>query len=152
VNAAPDSPTISFRPLERTDLPVLAVWLRQDHVSTRWRDSSADLLSLEDKYGPRIDRRHPIRVYVVEADAVAVGLIQGCPGSEYAWWPSELGLERSVVVDGLTGDPAYLARGLAPLVLRAFVDVCRADFPGAVAVQAGGRVRAWEGVRPRAAA
>jgi hypothetical protein len=43
--------SISFRPLSRSDFPLLQEWLSAPHVDAWWRER-LDLASVEAKYGP----------------------------------------------------------------------------------------------------
>ena len=51
-----DPGSISFRPLCRSDFPLLQKWLSAPHVAAWWNES-ADLASIEAKYGPRDEGR-----------------------------------------------------------------------------------------------
>ena len=48
--------SISFRPLERCDFPLIQEWLAAPHVAVWWNEQY-DLASVEAKYGPRVRRR-----------------------------------------------------------------------------------------------
>ena len=56
MNLNTSQPSISFRPLQRSDFPLLQKWLAFPHVATWWNERF-DLYSLEAKYGPDIDGR-----------------------------------------------------------------------------------------------
>ena len=78
---APSS--VRFRPLERSDFPLLERWLRQPHVHRWWREAP-DLAGLEDKYGPRIDGAEPTHVFIIEERGRPVGWIQWYRWRDYA--------------------------------------------------------------------
>lgn len=63
----------AFRPLARTDFPLLATWLRLPHVARWWAD---DPTALEAGYGGAIDGIEPAEVFVGYRDRDAVGLVQ----------------------------------------------------------------------------
>jgi hypothetical protein len=94
-------------------LTSLARWLDAEHVQPWWRDHRTDLQHLEAKYRPRIDGTSPVEVLVVEADDLPVGFVQYCPAGEYAYWPAALGLDDTVVVDGVIGVSSVLRHGVA---------------------------------------
>ena len=54
---------IAFRPLERSDLPLLAEWLGRPHVARWWREPS-DLAAVEATYGPLIDGSDPTEGFI----------------------------------------------------------------------------------------
>jgi aminoglycoside 6'-N-acetyltransferase len=120
---------VALRPLGRSDLGSLALWLNAAHVEGWWRDLRTDITSLEAKYGPRIGGAHPIEAFVIEWGDTPVGFIQLCPAAEYARWPSVLGLEDTVAVDGMVGDSAALRHGVATAALRQLVTHISATRP-----------------------
>ena len=86
-----------------------------------WRDRDVSLQHLEAKYGPGIDEVSPTRVFVVDVDGRGAGIVQTCPASDYAWWPTELGLQDLVVLDGLIGEKSLIGHGHASEALRLLV-------------------------------
>src|SRR5579872_576288 len=72
----------SFRPLERADLHLLAIWLLKPHVIAGWRES-LDLPGIHAKYGPRIEGTDPTHVFMIEYLNRAVGWIQWYRWSDY---------------------------------------------------------------------
>jgi hypothetical protein len=71
-NLSGSQSTISFRPLRRSDFPLLQRWLAAPHVA-RWWNERFDVASLEAKYGPGIDGREPIHVYLIQNESVPIG-------------------------------------------------------------------------------
>lgn len=126
---------VTFEHLRRDHFPTVQRWLNADHV-VAWfgLDRPGTPEEFETKYGPRADGESATDVHVVRVDGVEVGFIQWTPASEYAWWPTELGLVDAVALDGLLGEPAFLGRGLAPLVLREFLHAAPSDLGGAAQV------------------
>jgi hypothetical protein len=55
---APIQVSISFRPLSRSDFPLLQEWLSAPHVAAWWHET-LDLASVYAKYGPRVDGAEP---------------------------------------------------------------------------------------------
>lgn len=68
-------PAVGFRPLTEADLPVVARWLREEHVQEWWKDPSAPE-RVQEKYLPRILGNDPTDMYVVTFDGQDIGLIQ----------------------------------------------------------------------------
>ena len=72
--------TISFRELGRSDFPLLQKWLAAPHVAAWWNERF-DLASLEKKYGPAIDGREPIHIYLISARALRSAGFNGIAGA-----------------------------------------------------------------------
>jgi uncharacterized repeat protein (TIGR03803 family) len=74
--------SISFRPLGRSDFPLLQKWLSAPHVAVWWGEP-LDLEAVDGKYGPRVDGTEPTHVFVIEYDGQPVGWIQWYLWSDY---------------------------------------------------------------------
>ena len=111
---------ISFRPIERRDFPLIKKWLAAPHVA-RWWNDPFDSVSLEAKYGPRIDGREPVHVYLIQSEAVPIGWIQW-----YRWrdFPGHASLldtrENAAGIDLAIGEIQMTGRGLGPAAIREF--------------------------------
>jgi aminoglycoside 6'-N-acetyltransferase len=112
---------ISFRPLGRSDFPLLQEWLSAPHVEAWWHDRS-DLASVEAKYGPRVDGAEPTRVFLMEYGRLPVGFIQWYLWSDYPKHAGQLNAElTSAGMDLAIGDFAMIGLGLGPVAIREFV-------------------------------
>jgi aminoglycoside 6'-N-acetyltransferase len=60
-------PDLVFRPLDRSDLPLLAEWLGRPHVAAWWREPS-DRAAVEATYGPLIDGSDPTEGFIAVRD------------------------------------------------------------------------------------
>ena len=65
----------SFRPLARSDYPLLCGWLMQPHVLRWWADD-ASAEGVEADYGGVIDGAEPCEVFIAYRDGVAIGFTQ----------------------------------------------------------------------------
>jgi aminoglycoside 6'-N-acetyltransferase len=155
---------LSFRPLERSDFPLLAEWLGAPHVDSWWPGPN-DLPAIEAKYGPRVDGIEPTEVFVVEADHEPIGMIQRYRIRDYPEWEQAI---RAVAIptdaagiDYLIGVPTLVGRGVGPKIIGRFVDETWRQLPDvsaiAVSVQQANRQswralekvgfrRAWDGM------
>lgn len=125
--------TVSFRPLTEIDLPLVARWLREDHVQEWWKDPSAPA-QVREKYLPRIVGDDPTHMYVIEFDGQDVGLIQSYRISDNLSWAraiacSGLVLASAAGIDYFIGEPDLVGRGIGTASIRAFTDLVFASYP-----------------------
>jgi len=113
--------SISFRPLERSDFPLLQEWLSAPHVAAWWNERS-DLASVEAKYGPRVDGTEPTHVSVVEQEGRPIGWIQWYLWAAYPEHARQLGAEpASAGIDLAIGELKMTGFGLGPVTIREFL-------------------------------
>lgn len=78
---------VGLRPMQWEDLPLLARWLGEPHVAQWWRSEPADLAAVEAKYGPCITGEDSTELFIVEALARPIGMIQRYRSADEAdWW------------------------------------------------------------------
>jgi aminoglycoside 6'-N-acetyltransferase len=141
---------ISFRTLDRADFPLLQQWLSEPHVD-RWWHQPLDLPSLEKKYGPRIDGKEPIHVFIMEYGDRPIGWIQWYRWSDYPEHAEQLKAGPAAAgIDLAIGEVVSLGKGLGPKAIREFVLRVVSTEPGITSVvadpeeQNGRSVRAFE--------
>lgn len=111
---------ISFRPIGRFDFPLLRKWLAADHVSVWWNEPY-DLASIEGKYGPGIDGRTPIHVYLIQFEGAPIGWIQWYRWRDFPEHAILLGAEdRAAGIDLAIGEIEMTGRALGPAAIREF--------------------------------
>jgi aminoglycoside 6'-N-acetyltransferase len=127
---------VSFRPLERSDFPLLQRWLSEPHVDAWWHEP-LDLAGLEQKYGPRIDGIEPTRVFIIEHETQPIGWIQWYRWSDYPKHAAQFEAEPSAAgIDLSIGDASLLGKGIGSSAIRQFVlNVVSAE-PGITAIVA----------------
>jgi RimJ/RimL family protein N-acetyltransferase len=114
--------SIFFRPLERSDFPLLQEWLAAPHVTVWWRER-LDLASVEAKYGPRVDGIEPTHVFVVEQEGRPIGWIQWYLWADYPEHARQLGAEPSSAgIDLAIGEVKMTGLGLGPVAIREFTE------------------------------
>jgi aminoglycoside 6'-N-acetyltransferase len=124
-----------FRPLARSDFPLLGHWLRQPHVARWWADDSS-LQGLEADYGGCVDGTEPAEVFIALRDGVAAGLVQRYALAAY---PEYLQCVQALLpvpedawsIDYLMGDAPNLRRGWGAEMLRAFCEALWREQPQA---------------------
>ncbi len=113
--------SISFRPLGRSDFPLLQKWLSAPHVAVWW-GKPLDLEAVEAKYGPRVDGTEPTHVFVIEYDGQPVGWIQWYLWSDYPEHALQLRAELpSAGIDLAIGELPRMGLGLGPVAIREFL-------------------------------
>lgn len=111
---------ISFRPIGRSDLPLLQKWLAAPHVAVWWNEPF-DLVSLGAKYGPGIDGRVPIHVYLIQFAGIPIGWIQWYRWRDFPKHSIQLGADHgSAGIDLAIGEIEMTGHGLGPAVIREF--------------------------------
>lgn len=129
---------ISFRRVERPDLPLLHRWLNEPGVVRWWEGDDVSPAAVERAHGPppagRDVRDDGTWHFLALLDREAVGWIQCCDltgDKEAAAWFAT-GLPASTGgIDYLVGDPARRGQGIGSAMIAAFVDdVVFAAHPG----------------------
>jgi aminoglycoside 6'-N-acetyltransferase len=121
---------ISFRPIELSDIPQIARWLRDEEVARWWWDiaekTDEDLAKeYSDKaYDPRTER------YVINVDGVGIGIIQTAVLANYPENAAEIGIPNAAGVDVYIGESEWRDRGVGTLAIRQFIDEVVFAIPG----------------------
>ena len=101
---------ISFRALDRGDLPLMHRWLNTPHVAEWWSDDGRSLDEIVANYSPRIDGKEDVRCFVIVFDGTTIGYIQEYPAGE-----------NSAGIDLFIGEVEFLHRGLGVSIIRQFL-------------------------------
>jgi aminoglycoside 6'-N-acetyltransferase len=154
VNPGPLPPELSFRPLKRSDLPLLAEWLRRPHVAQWWRESS-DLPAVEAAYGPIIDGSDPTEGFIAvgqgpeqedgqQGEGHSLAFLQLYRLDDNPEWQRAIAVALaegdlevigpSAGIDYLIGDRTMTGRGLGRTMIAAFVDLVWDRYPDTSAV------------------
>jgi aminoglycoside 6'-N-acetyltransferase len=128
----------SFRPLRRTDFPLLQRWLAEPHV-LRWWNHETTAAAVERDFGDSVDGREPAENWLVLADGEPLGLIQCCFWEDYPEYLEEIAGVYAVppaalTIDYLIGPPLYVGRGLGTQMIAAFLDEAWVRHPAASSV------------------
>jgi RimJ/RimL family protein N-acetyltransferase len=127
---------ILFRALERSDFPLLQRWLSEPHVDAWWHEP-LDLAGLEQKYGPRIDRIEPTRVFIIEHETQPIGWIQWYRWSDYPKHAAQLEAEPSAAgIDLSIGEASLVGKGIGSSAIRQFALNVVSAVPGITAIRA----------------
>lgn len=114
----------SFRPIGRSDFPLLSGWLMQPHVSRWWADDASPE-GIEADYGGCIDGSEPAQVFIAYRDGNPIGVVQRLSLDDYPHYLHEIATVLPVPpgtwsIDFLIGEPAHTRRGWGSEMIRAF--------------------------------
>lgn len=127
---------ITFRRLERLDLPLIARWRAEPHV-VRWWGPPPDLTAVETEHGPQIDGTEPTEVFIVQVDGAPVGFIQRYLNRDNPEWDRQVQLPGAAGIDYYIGEPDLTGRGLGPRLISQFVEQLFHDLPDVDCVAVG---------------
>jgi aminoglycoside 6'-N-acetyltransferase len=155
---------VALRPLERSDLPLLTLWLGRPHVAQWWREP-ADLASVEARYGPMTDGSDPTDGFIVMSEGRPVGFMQRYLLDDNPEWQRAvavgIGSVAAAGIDYLIGVETETGRGLGTQMIAALVVDCWTTLPDVQAVvvdvlqenraswralERAGFQRVWEGM------
>ncbi len=124
---------IALRPLERSDLPLLALWLGRPHVERWWREP-ADPATVEANYGPMADGADPTEGFIVMREGQPVGFMQRYLLDDNPEWQRAVAVGLGPVtaaagIDYLIGVEDATGRGLGPQMIAALVADCWTTYP-----------------------
>ncbi|MBB5872346.1 RimJ/RimL family protein N-acetyltransferase [Allocatelliglobosispora scoriae] len=130
--AAIPSEQLSFRPLTRDDLPSLVAWRQAPHAR-QWFPRQLDLAAATQRYGPRIDDGHHVRMDVVLVDGVPSGYMQRYRVGDEPFFAAATGMPEAIGIDYLLGVGA--GRGLGARMIWTYLrDVVLPSAPGVSSV------------------
>ena len=118
-SAGPDS--ISFRPLQYSDLRLMHRWLNAPHVAHAWYGEDTSWRAIEEYYLPRVEARETVEPYLILREGMPVGYIQAYPVSHDEVYAGLVRVEDSAGVDLFLREEKYVYRGLGSKVLRRFL-------------------------------
>jgi aminoglycoside 6'-N-acetyltransferase len=106
------------------DLPMLADWLREEHVQQWWKDPDAadDVVA---HYLPRILGIDPTEMFVIVWEGRDIGMLQRYrlddnPDWECSLAPSRLSFGIAAGIDYAIGVPELIGRGIGSTAIAAF--------------------------------
>lgn len=129
----PQREHLSFVPLAREHLALLAEWLRTPHVAEWWPDLN-DLASVEAKYSPMVEGSDTTEGFlIVVGDLGPKGFIQRYRIADEPSWAAALeraiGERQGAGIDYFIGDAAMVGLGLGSEAIRRFVELLWTSYP-----------------------
>jgi aminoglycoside 6'-N-acetyltransferase len=130
--------SLTWRPLEPGDLPLLTAWLAEPAVA-RWWNHETTPEAVERDFGPSVRGEEPGEDLVVFLDGRAIGLLQRSKISDYPTDHAEFAAivdvpDGAVELDYLIADPGLRGRGLGSRMIAAAVEDTWKACPRAPAV------------------
>jgi RimJ/RimL family protein N-acetyltransferase len=113
--------TLTFRPLEMSDLPRLTTWLMEPHVRTFYQSAPITLAEVTAEYAPMIGNRTPTICHLAVSDGAPFGYVQSYRNLAYPEWAELIGAHDGISVDLFIGDPAFLQGGFGRALLREYL-------------------------------
>ena len=141
---------VTFRPLVRADLPLLARWLAEPLVA-RWWAHDPSPAAVEADFGPVLDGADPTEIELACAEDRPFGLLQRYTFADNPEYGEELAPvfpvpDGALSIDYLIGEPSMRGRRLGARTIAAFVGEGWARYPAArdvVVPVAAGNVASW---------
>ncbi|HLW02671.1 MAG TPA: GNAT family N-acetyltransferase [Ktedonobacterales bacterium] len=116
-----DPSKISFRPLQRADLPLLYTWRIAAHVR-QWWDAPASYDALVEQFTARLNSKEPPFPFLIVYEQTPIGYIQSFPIQSWREYHTAIQVEEEAAgVDMFIGDQRYLHHGLGGPILRQFL-------------------------------
>lgn len=142
--------SVGFRPLARSDFPLLAAWLT-DPVVARWWNHDTSAEGVERDFRPSVDGSDPAEFFLALDEDGPFGLIQRYPIAAYPEYVEEFEPvyevpDGALSIDYLIGEPAARGRGLGAAMIASFIALSWTAHPtaGAVVVPvAAGNTASW---------
>jgi RimJ/RimL family protein N-acetyltransferase/rhodanese-related sulfurtransferase len=116
---------VSFRRLQRADLPMLGRWLAAPHVA-RWWEHDPSPEAVEEDFGDGVDGADPVEYHVILLDDREIGMIQRYRYRDEPEWLAAVSVvpgtdDRCGGIDYLIGEADLVGRGIGTEVIAAFV-------------------------------
>ena len=119
----PHSDRVTFRPLDREDLPLMLRWLADPDVRPWYDEGELTPENIAAKYAPLIDGTEPTCGFIIVIGDVPAGYIQAYRVGDHPEYQRQVDVDPAAVgIDLFLGAPERRNRGWGAVVLRAFLD------------------------------
>ena len=112
--------TITFRPLDMSDMPRLARWLMAPHVRAFYQPAPITLEEVVAEYAPMIGERTPTICHIASAGE-PFAYVQSYRNRAYPEWAELIAARDGISLDLFIGDPAFLHRGFGRALIGAYL-------------------------------
>jgi dihydrofolate reductase/RimJ/RimL family protein N-acetyltransferase len=118
-----DPSELAFRPLARSDLPLLHAWCNAPHAKRWYGERKGDLAALEAEYLPTIEHEAPIEAFIVLHAGRPIGMMEWMRFGDFPEMMPLYGVTDPDIVncDVLIGEADFAHRGLAAPMIRRFL-------------------------------
>jgi aminoglycoside 6'-N-acetyltransferase len=114
--------TITFHPVDISEMPRLAAWLMEPHVRRFYQPAPITLEEVIAEYGPMLGNRTPTICHLAASEGTPFAYVQSYRNLDYPEWADLIDVRDGISVDLFIGEPAFLHRGFGRAVLRAYLD------------------------------
>ena len=112
---------VTFRLLEKKDLPLLHKWLNNSYMKPYYQPNPISLEEVIIKYSPRIEGSAAIFCHLALLEQQPFGKIQCYKNSDWTDYASEINLFDGISVDYFIGEPSHLRLGLGKQMLDKYI-------------------------------
>lgn len=121
---------VTFRPMRHDDLAAVVRWQQAPHAERWFHGSTLTLEAAEERYGPRIDGDHPVRMWLIAVGGRGAGYVQHYRVGELDEYAVKTRAPEAVGFDYLIGEPALVGRGIGTRMIWTFLrDVLVPAYP-----------------------
>ena len=113
--------SITFRPLDTSDLTRLAAWLMEPHVRRFYQPAPITLAEVTAEYAPMIGNHTPTICHLAVSGGAPFAYVQSYRNLAYPEWAATIAVDDGISVDLFIGDPAFLHRGFGRALLDAYL-------------------------------
>jgi aminoglycoside 6'-N-acetyltransferase len=113
--------SITFRPLDTSDLTRLAAWLMEPHVRRFYQPAPITLAEVAAEYAPMIGNHTPTICHLAVSGGAPFAYVQSYRNLAYPEWAATIAVDDGISVDLFIGDPAFLHRGFGRALLDAYL-------------------------------
>ena len=137
-DGAGTTPRIVFRRLARSDFALLGRWLAQPHVA-RWWNHETSAAAVENDFGAAVDGIDPADIFIAEAGAQPIGLLQRYRFGDNPGYRNDLAAllevpDDALAIDYFIAEPSVLRQGFGSAMIRAAVAAIWRDYPAAASI------------------
>jgi aminoglycoside 6'-N-acetyltransferase len=121
--------TITFRPVDLSDMPRLAAWLMQPHVRKFYQPARITLDEVVAEYAPMIGNDTPTICHIAMSEGAPFAYVQSYRNLDYPEWAALIDVGDGISVDLFIGEPTFLHRGMGRVLLVGYLkEVALAHF------------------------
>jgi aminoglycoside 6'-N-acetyltransferase len=113
--------TITFRPVDISDLPRLAVWLMEPHVRRFYQPAPITLEEVTAEYAPMIGNATPTICHLAVSNGTPFAYVQSYRNLDYPEWAEMIDVRDGISVDLFIGEPVFLHQGFGRALLEAYL-------------------------------
>lgn len=119
--------TTTIRPLKAEDIEPILDWLQVSHVKTWWGEEAIEASRI--KYQSRLSTDALTRVYIIQVDHKAAGLIQCYRHLDYPDCDQEIDIEAAIGIDYFIAAPELTGKGIGTQAIKMMTRMALTLYP-----------------------